>query len=215
MSIKTWNIEKPKGFTLFSVQEDRVAITNPPRLGAPSGKGETDKIIPFSFITGATAIESSPVLFIHHTGHKVFGGITFKSIEERNEAFDYLAQLLGTEYEIQTHRPSRWGHILSPLVFLPLLGFVLLIAFMVRSMEQGVDQFPGPPPEETLDRLIQVLVKLIGLLGLMVGSKALFVITALLFLIIVGAVLVLAFKTPAEMPMERHLERRNKSVPNK
>jgi len=214
MSIKTWNIEEPKNFTLFSVQEDRVAITNPPGLGATSGKGETDKIIPFSFVTGATAIESSPVLLINHTGHKVFGGITFKSVEERNEALDYLAQLLGTEYEIQPHRPSRWGHILWPLMFLPFLAFLLLIAFMVRSMEQGVEQFPGPPPKETLDRLIQVVVKLIGLLGLMVGSKALFVTIALLFLIIVATVLVLAFKTPAEMPMERHLKRRTKSVPN-
>jgi len=211
MSTRTWNIEEPKGFTLFSVYEDRVAITKPLGSEATAGKGETDKIIPFSFVTGATTIESSPVLFVNHTGHRVFGGITFKSIEERDEAFDYLAQLLGAEYEIQPHRPKRWTRILSPLMFLVVLPFPILIAFMVRSMEQGVEQFPGPPPKETLDRLLQVLVKLIGIVGLKVGSKALFVIIALFFVIIVGTALVFAFTTPAQMPMEKHLTRRKKA----
>jgi hypothetical protein len=209
MSIKTWNIEKPKGFTLFSVQDDRVSISSHAGSEATSGSGEREKLIPFTFVTGATAIESSPVLFVTHTGNQVFGGITFKSVEERDEAFDYLAQVLGGEYDIKPHRPNRWARILQPLWFLPYLAFALLITFMVRSMEQGVEQFPGPPPKETLDRLIQVLVKLIGVVGMMIGSKTLFAIIILLFVIIVGTVIWLAYATPAPMPMERHLRRRN------
>ncbi len=208
MNTRTWDIYKRKDYKYFSMHDDRVVIQKSRDVATTAAKEGSEQIIPFDFITTFTAVDSSPELHIEYRtmGKFVSTAITFKSSDARDEAFNVLTELLSSEYSIEISRPKKWTKVLSPLLVVPVLAFFTLLTYMVKDFESGKG-FGLGSPKDTLETLIHAALKIIVVVGAVIGSKILFYIIGILFLIAIGVTVYLALTTPALLPEEKRLQR--------
>jgi hypothetical protein len=208
MDAGTWDLQSPRGKS-FSIYDDRVVIRKAIRMGtteSESHRAEDEKIFPFALIHRFTAVESSPKLSIaYRAQEKYFSkSITFKCIEERDNAFNVLTKQLVEQYNLELYRPKKWMKVLSPLAYAMFPAMLIGVAYFARSLESG-EGLELSPPKDALDAISHLLTKIIAVLSVKIGSNILFVISDILFLVIAGTAIYLAVTTPVQLPVERRL----------
>lgn len=214
IDIKTWEIPKQEDFISISIARDRVVLKKEKQNGRDVNNDT--RIIPFSIVQRVSATDSSLTLLISYDACDKYETqfIKFHSTQHRDEVFADLSASLASKFECKTRHPKKVERLARAAAFGCLPALVLLLAFTAQGLENGTEDFGGPSKanleaERNLDTLIKIAVTVFCRIF---GSRSLFVISYVGFGVVLAYFFYLMLSLPAQLSIERYLERRKTPV---